>query len=237
MLTVYWRRRGVGLLGSMIVLLIALAGCGGDSDDNRIPPTITSTPPPTIIAISTWTPEPSPTPRATITLAPTSTSAIVEPTFAPLAETGVSQIGDEVVVTVLEADLNAAIVRTADAASVPVTAPLEVTVEAGYQLQIVMTFYNEFLDEESHVTTRAILEIVEGRIRLEELQEDRSVSGALASDRDIWAVLDAVEGGINGAIFDLLGAEPSAGDLTLHNLRLFPDSPQVRARLEAVFTG
>lgn len=236
MLTVYWRRRVVGRVGCVIVL-VALAACGGDSDDNRPAATITPTPLPTIVTISTWTPEPSPTPRATITPAPTSTSAIVEPTFAPLAETGVTQIGEEVVVTVLEADLNAAIARVADAASVPVTVPLEVTVEAGYQLQIVMRFYNEFLDEESLVTTRAILEIVEGRIRLKEVQEDREVAGALASDRDIWAVLDAVEGGINGAIFDLLGAEPNADDLTLRSLRLFRDSPQVRARLEAVFTG
>jgi hypothetical protein len=155
-------------------------------------------------------------------------------TAAPPAETGLGEIDDQVVVTVLETDLNEAVAVAFNTAPIAAaTLPPEVTLEAGYQLQIVVVLTNEFLDEQTVVTLRAIAEIVGGRIRLKEVQENRQWTGPTPSDQDIWQVLEVVERGINDTVFDLLGTQPSA--LTLVNLRQIPDSPQVRARLEVFF--
>ncbi len=234
MLMLHWRQSTRVILVS-VVFVIALAACGGGDDTPPTPfPSVTALP--TITVIPTWTPIPSSTPWPTITPAPTMTSAVGDPTFPPPAETGLGQVDDQVIVTILEADLNQAITQAYSTASIAAaTAPPVVSLEAGYQLVIMVTLTNEFLNEESTITMRVLLQIEGGQIRLKEVQEKRYSNGPKPSDRDLWQVIDVVEQGINRVVFDLLSTEPGAGNLTLVNLRLVPDSPQIRARLEAFF--
>ena len=220
---------------AVIVVAIVLAACGGSDDPQPdAPPTQMATP--TDVIIPTWTPIPSPTLRPTSTPAPTFTSAASAPTFAPPAQTGLGEIGDQVVVTILERDLNEAILQAYTVADLGVVnASPVVTFEPGSQIQVEITLTNAFFDELSFVTLRAKLEIMGGQIRVEELQERRAWTGPTPSDRDIWPVFDLVERSINRMIFDLLSLQPGTSTLTLISLRQFADLPQVRARLEAIF--
>lgn len=235
----HWRRNSGLVVLWIVCAALLLAACGGDRDSDTPVDTPVPTPSPTspLAAIATWTPIPSSTPRPTVTRAPTMTSAVVAyPTFAPPAETGLSAVDDQVIVTVLEADLNDAI-AAAYAATTLIeanSAPV-ITFVPGRQIAIEASFTNTFLDELITVHVRVKTRVNNNAILLEELQEHRAWAGATPSNAAIWDVIDLVERGINNAVFAELRGQPGAGTLALIDVRQFPDAPQVRARLEAVF--
>lgn len=228
------RRQIFGIMFSLIVITLVLVACGG-GDDKKPAIVKTSTPAPTFPPPPppTWTVAPTLTLAPTNTLAPTATSSIVDATFLPPLVTGWKQLGDQVVVTVRQEDLNDAIAAVylntfiLEASAIPV-----ITLRTGYQMELHLQFTNPFLDKVADVTTRVRVRYDANGVYLTELIDRRDVQGIEIADESIWGSLTVIETGINTIVFDILSENPDADQLRLNNVLVYPNS-----HLEAHFVS
>lgn len=198
---------GAALLPGAVRLLVTallLAACQSSGDKATPVPTLTYTAVPVSPTAlpPTWTPSPVPTTAYTPTPIPTITP---RPTDSPTPDfkPGVAVVdGNGVVVTILQEDLNEAL--TAAYENQPdavLAAPPQIALpHTGNVMQLDFRFYNEFLGESSHVSTEAQLGVKDGLVSLSESLSQRTVEGALVSDRAIWAALALVQSSINSQI-------------------------------------
>jgi hypothetical protein len=192
------RQRGWRWIGAL-VLVIALAACGGgdggDDSGPRVTATITPVPPtwtPSVIPPS-WTPAPY-TPAPSFTPRPSDTPE-------PPPNTGQTSIGGEQVITLLQADANAAILAAyAAGVEAPLTAAPIVTLGANARVTIVLPYANTLLQETGQVIAQGQFSVGEQGIRFVERREIREQSGALAAEPTLLAGVALVEVALSEAV-------------------------------------
>ncbi|MBN1681494.1 MAG: hypothetical protein JW966_14530 [Anaerolineae bacterium] len=216
-------RRTSRRAGALCLALMLVAGaCGSDKASTPSATPIPTTPAPVITPATetplppTWTPSPTTTPPPTHTLVPTFTprpSVTATPGLTPGA---VLDDENRLIVTALQTDVTAAI-QDAYTGQAPelLAAPPAVTLGYNGRIDIELTFFNEFLEQESLVTTQARLEISNGLITLVEIPGARELYGALVSDQTLRSALSIIEVSLNTAISDRAqSAQPGTRQLT-----------------------
>lgn len=182
-----------------LVLVVAIAACGGDGDREpggpRITPTITP-------VIPTWTPSAIPpswtpvqrTPAPSITPRPSDTPV-------PAPRTGSAEIEGELAVTLLEADANAAIAAAFPALDSPaLSAAPQVTFGTLARVTIRLQHTNALLEQSGEVIARGQLQLEAGGLRFIERVTDRQQSGVLPSETTLQAAYALVERALTEAI-------------------------------------